>query len=134
MRTRTSTFPRSVFIMMPAPVCDFDKPFEQLPIPSLGGDPQLDSRKPGGRIGQCPDHLHTHIPDIRFARLNGGQQVAHEAAADCGKEQFAAHGSGVAAALCDGPVDKHHDAGPSLLPTSKPKSGGVQSSSRWPYS
>ena len=30
------------------PVSDFDQSFEQLPIPSLGGDPQLDSRKPGG--------------------------------------------------------------------------------------
>src|SRR5271154_5570904 len=30
------------------PVSDFDQPFEQLPIPSLGGDPQLDSCKPGG--------------------------------------------------------------------------------------
>ena len=30
------------------PVSDFDQLFEQLPIASLGGDPQLDSCKPGG--------------------------------------------------------------------------------------
>src|SRR5580700_8992633 len=54
------------------PVSNFDQPFEQHPIPSLGGDPQLDSRKPGGRIGERSNHLHAHIPDIRLARLNGG--------------------------------------------------------------
>src|ERR1700746_367915 len=31
-----------------APVGDFDQPFEQLPIPPLGGNPQLDSPETGG--------------------------------------------------------------------------------------
>src|SRR5271167_4185307 len=53
-------------------VSDFDQFFEQFPVPSLGGHAQLDSRKPGGRIGERCDYLHPHIPYIRIARLDGG--------------------------------------------------------------
>jgi hypothetical protein len=48
---------------------------------------------------------------LGVARRRGSQQVAHEAAADGGEEQFAAHRSGIRTAFGHRPIHQH-----SMLP------------------
>ncbi len=88
-----------------ASVGDVDDLGEEFGIRTGGGNQEFDPGENGRRAGDGGVDQDDNVGDGCVPGGDGGEEVAHEAAADGRQEQFAAHGTGVGAAFIGRTVD-----------------------------